>query len=115
MSEKRRHVRVKPDKAHPLEIQVMGSGFLDIMNALDISESGISIEVESKFEGCNIAAPVELIITLPKNITFKARGVIRHANVEMTRRGIFGVEFTWIQDGYSEKIKHYIKTRMAVL
>jgi c-di-GMP-binding flagellar brake protein YcgR len=108
MANKRRHERIVPDENDPIEIQIMGSGFLDEINARDISISGIGILVPSAFEGCNIDEPVELIITLPRVRSFKAKGIIRHSNAQLTQKGIFGVEFTWIEPNHKDDIPQYI-------
>ncbi|HRX17108.1 MAG TPA: PilZ domain-containing protein [Spirochaetota bacterium] len=113
MADKRQHQRVYPDSEHPVEIQIMGKGFLDIIFAKDISIKGIGIEVPHKFEGSDIDHPIELIITLPPNSCFKASGIIKHSNIEQTRKGIFGVQFTSIQKGYEQILESYITKRIS--
>ncbi len=38
MKEKRRFVRVKPKPEEPIEVQLIGANFIDILNVRDISE-----------------------------------------------------------------------------
>ncbi|MDA3900270.1 MAG: PilZ domain-containing protein [Spirochaetes bacterium] len=112
MADKRHHIRVTPATETPVEIQIMGKGFLDIIFAKDISTQGIGIEVPHKFEGSDIDFPIELIITIPPNDCFKANGIIKHSNIEQTSRGIFGVQFSSIQKGYEKVLKRYIDERI---
>ena len=107
--EKRVHERIKPDPKHPIEIQIMGKNFIDILNAEDISEGGIGIIVPHKFEGCDIDSPVELVITLPPDNCFKAQGKIRHYSQQLTDKGIFGVEFTDMKKKNWKDISLYVK------
>lgn len=111
MADLRRHARVYPDPTNPVEVQIMGKGFLDIIYARDVSLSGMGIEVPNKFEGCNINLPIELIITLPPENCFKASGIIKHTAV-LAKKGIFGVEFTSIQKGHENDISSYVKQRI---
>lgn len=115
MADKRKHIRVSPAENELIEIHIMGTGFLDIIEARDISEGGTGIHVPSRFEGCNIDAPVEIIITLPHTPSFKAKGNVKHINMKFTEEGIFGVEFTWIQTGGLDLIKKYVQKRTIEL
>ncbi len=108
MTEQRKSIRVYPEPDNPVEIQIMGEGFLDIFYARNISERGMGIEVPYKFEGCDIDKPIDIIITLPPEICFKARGVIKHSNAELTSRGIFGIELTSFEKGHEKDIKKYV-------
>lgn len=109
MTDQRKKIRVYPDPQNPVEIQIMGDGFLDIFHALNVSENGMGIEVPYKFEGCDIDKPINLIITLPPDKCFKAQGIIKHSNAELTSKGIFGVELTSFEKGHESKIKTYVK------
>jgi hypothetical protein len=66
MQEKRRYVRVKPKPEEPVEVQLMGSNFIDVLYAKDISEGGIGIIVEHDFKDYDIGGLIDIIITLPK-------------------------------------------------
>ena len=109
MTEQRKGIRVYPEPENPVEIQIMGDGFLDIFYARNVSEKGIGIEVPYKFEGCDIDKPIDIIITLPPDNCFKARGIIKHSNAELTMQGIFGVELTSLQKGHERDIKNYVE------
>jgi hypothetical protein len=109
MNDQRKSIRVYPDSKNPVEVQIMGDGFLDIFHARDVSANGIGIEVPYKFEGCDIDKPIDLVITLPPDNCFKARGIIKHSNAELTSKGIFGVKLTSFEKGYENEIKTYVK------
>jgi hypothetical protein len=109
MTEQRKSIRVYPEPENPVEIQIMGDGFLDIFYARNVSEKGIGIEVPYKFEGCDIDKPIDIIITLPPDNCFKARGIIKHSNAELTMKGIFGVELTSLEKRHERDIKNYIE------
>ena len=102
---KRRMERVKPACGEPIEVQIMGSDSIDILNAFDISTSGIGVKTPSYYKVGTIKKEVSLIISLPNDKPFTARGVLRH----VTDGDCFGVEFTTIAKPAVGKIQHYIQ------
>lgn len=114
MREKRRHVRVNLKKNDPVEIQIMGDMFLEVLFAENISISGVGIEVPHGFKECEMNSVVDLILTLPREQPFKAKGTIRHKkNVAGNfHKGHFGVEFTVISPEGKEKIQQLIQKRL---
>ncbi|GIX41970.1 MAG: hypothetical protein KatS3mg129_1703 [Leptospiraceae bacterium] len=110
MNEKRRYIRVKPKPEEPVEIQLVGSNFIDILNAKDISEGGVGIIVDHDFEGCDIGGLIDIIITLPKKKTFKVKGRIIHKHI--TDSHFFGVEFINISEEARSMIKEYVQKRL---
>lgn len=107
-SVKRQNARIKPSPARPVEIQIMGSDSLDVLNASNISVSGIGIRVPHKFEGYNLQAEVELVVTLPGCQPFVARGVIRHISKINNPGDLFGIEFTQINDEHLNAVRNYV-------
>ena len=87
----------------------MGQGFLDVLNARDISAGGLGIRVPHGFEGCDIAGEVELIITLGRSRPFKTTGAIRHFSKTSTDN-VFGLEFTGLSPEQSKAIEAYIQS-----
>jgi len=112
VSEKRKFQRVNPDKFKPVEVQVMGKGFLDVLQAKNISEGGMRIIVPHLFEGCDIDSEVELIITLPDVHSFSAKGEIKHKH-EDREMGAFGLRFTEIAPEDKKKVVDYVHMRMS--
>lgn len=100
--------RVRPLAAQPVEIQVMGTGTLDVLHARDISTSGVGIYVPHRFRGCDIDSEVELVVTLPKRRPFLTRGVIRHVTRHGEPTEYFGVEFTDLRDAHRKQIQAYV-------
>ena len=105
--------RVRPALRDPVRVHIVGPNSLDILNARDISVSGLSVYVSHRFEGCDIASEVELVITLPSVRAFKARGIVRHHTSQGDASPFFGVEFTEIQASHSELIASYVSERTA--
>jgi hypothetical protein len=60
MKEKRCYIRVKPKDDEPVEIQLIGANFIDVLNAKDISEGGVGIFVEHDFEGCKKGGLIDI-------------------------------------------------------
>jgi len=108
-NEKRRHIRVQPEKKRPVEININGQNFLTIIYANDISEGGIGIIVPEKFKGCKINNNVSLVITLPAPFkkSFLVTGRIIHVINEK-----FGVEFLDLTKENRKILKKYINSRL---
>lgn len=108
----RTHARVRPSPRAPIEIQVMGDGFLDILVARDISLGGLGVHVEHNFVGCNIEESVDLVIKLPHEKAFIARGCVRHLT-SLESSHLFGVQFTQLPPGGERLIEAYVRQRLA--
>ncbi|MCB1167537.1 MAG: PilZ domain-containing protein [Leptospiraceae bacterium] len=112
MQNKRRFVRVQPEAAAPVEVQLIGTDFIDILQAEDISEGGVRIIVPHAFQGCTIDAEIDLIITLPAAKSFKASGRIKHIRADDTA---FGVEFTDLPDHWRTELQSYVLQRLETM
>lgn len=104
----KRSKRVQPPGAEPIEVQIMSPDSLDILRAHDISESGVAVVVPHRFEGCDMDASVQLVLTLPGRRPFLARGKIRHITEEGGPSERFGVEFTEIRARHRAWIASFI-------
>ncbi len=109
VKDKRAFHRVRPGAKSPVDLQLMGDGFLEGRRAHDISEGGVAIYVPHNFDGCELSGAVDLLITLGKERPFIVRAVIRHLS---KGDGYFGVEFTQISDEARAKIRTYVEQRM---
>ena len=87
----------------------MGQGFLDVLNACDISAGGLGVRVAHGFVGCNIDSEVELIVTLGRSRPFKTTGAIRHHG-KGDRPQVFGVEFTSLSSEQRAAVEAYIQS-----
>lgn len=105
---KRQVERVKPLDGEPVEVQIMGGGSIDILNAFDISINGIGVKLPAYFSVGDVRREVSLIISLPHSKPFAAKGILRH----VTEGDCFGVEFTSITKPALGKIQHYISEVM---
>lgn len=103
-------LRVRPDPQRPVEVQVMGPGFIDVLHARDVSESGLGIFVPHGFAGCDVKQGVDLIVKLPDKPSFSAAAVLRHRTTEGSR-SFFGVELTRVSDRARQALREYVETR----
>ena len=103
---------MRPAPGTRIEVQIMGSGFLEVLNARDISVAGIGVFVAHDFTGCAIDDPVDLIVKLGSDKPFSARGVIVHKSTSASDH-FFGVKFTRIADDHLEKLRQYVERRLA--
>ncbi len=110
VSEKRRFVRVAPLPSAPVEIQIMGSTFLDVLRARDLSAGGVCVHVPHAFDGCDLAVEVALVLKLPKRRAFLARGIVRRIDQERTS---FAVEFTRLGEKERQLIEGYVSELVA--
>lgn len=103
----RNSIRVIPDPNAPIEIQIIGQTFLDVLSARDICVDGIGVNVPHRFKGCDIGQSVTLIISLPHLKSFQVTGKIRHE----PRKGknYFGLEFETISPQAQRCIADYVE------
>ena len=94
-------------------MQIMGHDFLDVVHAMDISEGGAKIKIPHLFKGCDIQAPVDLIVKLPAAPAFRARGIIRHIDGGV-EQACFGVEFGKLAPADKERLHSYVQERIAL-
>ncbi len=88
----------------------MGPGFIDVLHARDVSDSGLGIFVPHGFAGCDVKQGVELIVTLPGKPSFSACAVLRHRTTEGVR-SFFGVEFTRVSERARQALREYVEAR----
>ncbi len=106
-------LRVTPERDRPVHVQILGRDSLDVLTARDISATGVGVFVPHRFEGCDIFSEVELIVTLPGERAFTARGVIRHRSDAGAHSAFFGLEFLHLPDVHRQKILAYVEKRAA--
>lgn len=107
--ERRKYIRVLPEHNHPISVDINGENFIEVLEAIDISEGGVGISVPYRFKGCYIDMPVTLVISLPQPVeySFSVFGKIKHiANKK------FGVVFLNIDKISLMKIRKYIAYRI---
>nr|PZN27449.1 MAG: hypothetical protein DIU78_05100 [Pseudomonadota bacterium] len=109
MRELRRALRVCPPPDAPVRVDVMGSGFLEVLFARDISVGGVGVFVPHDFVGCNTDNDVELIITIGSARPFKTRGRIRHRSHSETAH-FYGIEFLDLRPEQRALIEDYVSS-----
>jgi len=108
----RKDYRVIPKELEPVEVQIMGEGFLDILTAKDIGESGLGVFIPTGYSCADIKYEVDLIITIPGFKSFEAGGIVKHtcAEAEKTDLRSFGIYFTRIKPEHKELLTRYVQT-----
>jgi len=102
---RREFVRVVPKRQAPVRVDINGNDFIEVTNAVDISEGGIRISVKHHFAGCHVDLPAAVIIYLPAPVArhFSARGRIRHVLGDS-----FGVQFIGLNPAHRALVREYI-------
>ncbi len=103
-------IRIVPPANEPIQININGENFIDILQANDISLGGIGITVSHGFKNCNLNAMVSFIIELPideKKSIVKVQGIITHVSGNR-----FGVAFKNLPEMSRFTIKKYIASRI---
>jgi hypothetical protein len=105
--ERRQSPRVEPDPFHPVEVQIMGSGFLEIVEAADLGVGGVGFYLPHGVDGSLLNTPVEIIITLPRARSIHLRGVLCHLdpNSDPCR---LGVRFARLPPNAAALIQRYV-------
>ena len=57
-------------------MDIIGDNFVEIVQVTDISESGAGIYVPHSFSGVDTSKPINAIVTLPGQSSFKTKGSI---------------------------------------
>lgn len=112
---KRKEERVVPHVLEPVEVQVIGEGFLEILSAKDIGPGGIGIYVAHGFQWLNIVREVEVILSIPNEDSFKTRGVIKYKRQFHNHndpREFYGILFTQIAIQHRSLLEKYVDRRM---
>ncbi|MES2823263.1 MAG: PilZ domain-containing protein [Pseudomonadota bacterium] len=103
-------IRIVPPPNEPINININGENFIDILQANDISLGGIGITVTHGFKNCNLNAAVSFIIELPideKKSIIKVQGVITHVSGNR-----FGVAFKNLPEISRFTLKKYIASKI---
>ncbi len=110
--EARRRLRVRPRADQPVVVHVVGRQSIDIFAARDVSQTGLGLFVAHGFEGCDLEAGVELVVTLPGERAFSARGQVMHRTIAGDDSLFFGVHFTALADDHRARIERYVERRL---
>jgi len=91
----------------------MGRASLDVLSARNVSQTGIGVYVPHGFAGCDLDEEVELVVTLPGERAFLARGLIKHRTDGAKEGRHFGLLFTKIARENRSRIRDYVRLRSA--
>ena len=110
--ELRANTRFRPHPSHPVSVQIMGPRSIQVLDARDIALKGVGVVLPRGFEGWLESPRVELVITLPGQRPFLARGIVRH-HTERHDTWLLGVEFVELPETRSEQILRYLESGFA--
>jgi len=105
----RRDIRVQPETASPIRIDLMGRDFIEVTHATDISLQGVGIQVLHGFKGYDLHDKVELLIMLPIPVSHSIRTA---AHVVHLQGDLFGIEYENLQREDYKKVHQYIAYRL---
>jgi hypothetical protein len=105
---RREFERVIPDHHAPVRVNINGEGFIEVTNAVDISEGGVRISVKHRFAGCAVDLPATFIVHLPHPINkhFSFKGLIKHVLDDS-----YGVQFTSLNGADLALVRRYVASR----
>ncbi len=106
--ERRKHIRVKPHKVHPVAVRLLVSNSQTIdVEPVDISQGGISFMLTEYVTRFKSGDPVDLIISIPRSENLSAGAVIKNVIhlMDLTR---IGAEFSVLSDDAVKTIMEYI-------
>ena len=108
-----RNWRVIPLRMAPVEVQVLGSGTLDVLRVRNVSTTGLGLYVPHGFVGFDLAKQVKLVVTLPGKKPFLTSGVNKHVTESEDEAHHFGLEFMGLEDSHRRALEEYVRSRMG--
>jgi hypothetical protein len=109
--ERRRARRFRPEPNAPVQVQISGNGFLEIVRVVDISAHGVGIYLPPSHPARNVDRPVELILTLPGERPAHLRGALHPR--EGVDNSLLGLEFMELPVEASAALDRYLQRRQA--
>lgn len=86
----------------------MGPGFLEIVDALNVSVAGLGFYLPHGLDAALLDQPVELILTLPRHRPVHLRGVIRHLDEESDPCHL-GIELLRLPPAVTAALERYVE------
>ncbi len=105
--------RFRPHPSKPVSVQIMGPNSIDVLTARDVALKGLGVYMPHGFPDCEVEPRVELVITLPGQRPFLARGLVRHRTDGFDHSSFFGVEFVDLPPKRREQIRRYLESGTA--
>jgi c-di-GMP-binding flagellar brake protein YcgR len=102
---KRREIRVLPEAEHSIRIDLMGRDFIEVITAVDISLTGVKIDVFHGFKGYNLKDRIDMLVLLPTPVP---HSITTTAKVVHIQNNFFGVEFVSLEKKDFKKLHEYI-------
>ena len=112
-AELRDDTRFRPHPSQPVSVQIMGPNSIDVLTARDIALKGLGVYMPHGAEHWKDDPRVELVITLPGQRPFLAKGQVRHRTHHFEDESFFGVEFVDLPKKRREQIRRYLDSGTA--
>lgn len=108
---RRQFTRVLPEPNVPVRVHINGDDFIEVTNAVDISEGGIRILVGHRFIGCHTDLPAAFIVHLPAPINkhISVKGRIKHVLGDS-----YGLQFAGLSEANRLLIRRYVQQRLGL-
>ena len=81
-----------------------------MLRARDISEGGLAVSIHHDVDPSAFTSEVQIIVSLPGLLSFKAWGTVRHISAA---KQMFGVEFTSLKEADRVSIRRYVELRIG--
>ena len=105
---KRKSIRIQPDEKYPIRVNITSEDFIDILDAADISESGIGIETPKQLEICQEGASISLSIPISTTEErLHINGIIKHISSQR-----IGIQFADLDKKDRKNLKEYLSFRL---
>ncbi len=91
----------------------MGSNFLEVVPAADISEAGIGIRLDHGVDGYDFDHIIEIVVTIPGQRPFVVRGRVRSKSLR-GQHHVLGVEFVRLSEDDRRKVIKYVDRLLLV-
>jgi hypothetical protein len=86
----------------------MGTDFLELLEARDISVGGVGIQVDHSLQDCDLNSEVKLVIELPDRRPFLASGYLVHKTADR-QFTVFGIRFSHLPQDAVECLEEYVQ------
>jgi hypothetical protein len=101
---------VRPHPTAPIEVQLMGDGFLEVVHAIDISTKCVGIFLEHGIDDQQFGSRAEVILVLPRCQAVHLRVRICHQNGSSDQRHV-SLEFLRLPPPAQSLLESYVARR----
>jgi c-di-GMP-binding flagellar brake protein YcgR len=108
--ERRDTFRVRPATREPIQVEMSGSGMLEMGHLVDISEGGMALRIEAEANSDLVGVEVELFIQFPAMHAAYTKGKIRSVRPD-AGGSVLGVQFVALPAKTLDALREYVAGR----